>query len=228
MWPEMYPADAHDAPLLPGQMRAVTGADGFATTRVQGHVLPSCLVKCVLSLGQIALQHLECRGPCGRKCTQLMLMMLPSCLVKCTQSRGQMVLQHLESRGAMWPEMYPADAHDAPLLPGQTRAITGADAFATSRVQGHVLPSCLVKCAQSLGQMVLQHLESSCPCGWRCTQLMLMMLPSCLVKCAQSLGQMDLQTMRPEMYPPDAHDSPLLPGKMRAMTGADGFATPGV
>ena len=45
-----------------------------------------------------------------------------------------MVLQHLESRGAMWPEMYPADAHDAPLLPG--------------------------KMHQSLGQMVLQHLES--------------------------------------------------------------------
>ena len=63
-----------------------------------------------------------------------MLMMLPSCLVKCAQSLGQMVLQHLESRGAMWPEMYPAEAHDAPLLP--------------------------VKCAQSLGQMVLQHLES--------------------------------------------------------------------
>ena len=45
-----------------------------------------------------------------------------------------MVLQHLESRGAMWPEMYPADAHDAPFLPRQMRAITG--------------------------QMVLQHLES--------------------------------------------------------------------
>ena len=64
-----------------------------------------------------------------------MLMMLPSCLVKCEQSLGQMVLQHLESRGAMWPEMYPADAHDAPLLPRQTRAIiTGADGFATSGV----------------------------------------------------------------------------------------------
>ena len=64
-----------------------------------------------------------------------MLMMLPSCLVTCAQSLGQMVLQHLESRGAMWPEMYPADAHDAPLLPRQTRAIiTGADGFATSGV----------------------------------------------------------------------------------------------
>ena len=51
-----------------------------------------------------------------------MLMMLPSCLVKCEQSLGQMVLQHLESRGAMWPEMYPADAHDAPFLPGKMRA----------------------------------------------------------------------------------------------------------
>ena len=62
-----------------------------------------------------------------------MLMMLPSCLVKCAQSLGQMVLQHLESRRAMWPEMYPADAHDA-LLPGKMRAITGADGFATSGV----------------------------------------------------------------------------------------------
>ena len=55
-----------------------------------------------------------------------MLMMLPSCLVKCAQSLGQLVLQRLESRGAMWPETYPADAHDAPLLPRQMRAITGA------------------------------------------------------------------------------------------------------
>ena len=52
-----------------------------------------------------------------------MLMMLPSGLVKCVLSLGQMVLQHLESRG-----------HDAPLLPGQMRAITGADGFATSGV----------------------------------------------------------------------------------------------
>ena len=78
-------------------------------------------------------------GLCGRKCTQL-LMMLPSCLVKCAQSLGQMVLQHLESRGAMWPEMYPADAHDAPLLPAQMRAITGADGFATSGVGGAMWP----------------------------------------------------------------------------------------
>ena len=58
-------------------------------------------------------------------------------LVKCEQSLGQMVLQHLEPRGAMWPEMYPADAHDAPFLPGKMRslpAITGADGFATSGV----------------------------------------------------------------------------------------------
>ena len=34
MWPEMYPADAHDAPLLPGKMGAITGADGFATSGV--------------------------------------------------------------------------------------------------------------------------------------------------------------------------------------------------
>ena len=128
-----------------------------------------------------------------------MLMMLPSCLAKCAQSLGQMVLQHLESTGAMWPEMYPADAHDAPLLP--------------------------VKCAQSLGQMVLQHLESRGPCGRKCTQLMLMMLPSCLLKCTQSLGQMVLQHLESRGDPADAHDAPLLPGKMRAITGADGFAT---
>ena len=83
---------------------------------------------------QMVLQHLESRGPCGRKCIQLMLMMLPSCLVKWAQSLGQMVLQDLESRGAMWPEMYPADAHDAPFLPRPMRAITGADGFATSGV----------------------------------------------------------------------------------------------
>ena len=54
MWPEVYPADAHDAPLLPRQMRAVTGAVGFCNI-----------------------------GPCGRKDDQLMLMLLPSCLIKC-------------------------------------------------------------------------------------------------------------------------------------------------
>ena len=32
----MYPADAHDAPLLPGKMREITGADGFATSGVYG------------------------------------------------------------------------------------------------------------------------------------------------------------------------------------------------
>ena len=52
-----------------------------------------------------------------------MLMMLPSCLVKCMQSLGQLVLQRLASGTALWPEMYPADAHDAPLLPGQMHAI---------------------------------------------------------------------------------------------------------
>ena len=126
-----------------------------------------------------------------------MLMTLhPSCLVKCAQSLGQMVLQHLESRGAMWPEMYPADAHDAPLL----------------------------RNIWSLGG----------PCGRKCAQLMLMMLPSCLVKCAQSLAQMVLQHLESrgamwlEMYPADAHDAPLLPGKMRVITGADSFATSGV
>ena len=30
----MYPADAHDASLLPREMRAVTGAVGFATSGV--------------------------------------------------------------------------------------------------------------------------------------------------------------------------------------------------
>ena len=128
-------------------------------------MLPSCLVKCVQLLGQLALQHLESkgamwpeiyaadahdalllsrqmhpinnhwgswlcniwslRGPCGQKFPQLMLMMLSSCLVKCTQSLGQ-------SKGAMWPEIYPADAHDALLLPRQMRSITGAVGFATS------------------------------------------------------------------------------------------------
>ena len=133
-------------------------------------MLPSCLFKCAQAQGQLVLQHLESRGPCGQKYTQLMLMMLPSCLVKCAQSQGQLVLQHLESRGAMWPEINPAD----PVM----------------------LPSCLVKCAQSQGQLVLQHLESR--------------------------GAM------PEMYPADAHDAPLLPCQMRAITGAVGFATSGV
>ena len=40
------------------------------------------------------------------------------------QSLGQLVLQRLASRTALWPEMYPADAHDAPLLPRQMHAIT--------------------------------------------------------------------------------------------------------
>ena len=61
-----------------------------------------------------------------------MLMMPPSCLVNCAQSLGQLVLQRLVSRGNLWLEMYPADAHDAPLLPREMRAITGAVGFATS------------------------------------------------------------------------------------------------
>ena len=97
-----------------------------------------------------------------------MLMMLPSCLVKWAQSLGQLVL---ESRGAMWPEMYPADAYDAPLLPRQMRAITGAAG--------------------------LQHLESS-------------------------------GAMWPEIYSADAHDAPLLPRQERAITGAVDIATSGV
>ena len=51
-----------------------------------------------------------------------MLMML----VKCAQSLGQLVLQHLEARGGHVAGKYPADAHDAPLLPRQMRASTGA------------------------------------------------------------------------------------------------------
>ena len=131
-----------------------------------------------------------------------MLMMLPSCLVKCMQSLGQLVLQRLASRRALWPEMYPADAHDAPILPREMRFCN----------------------AWRLGG----------PCGQKCTQLMLMMLPSCLVKCMQSLGQLVLQRLAsrralwPEMYPADAHDAPLLPRQMHAITRAVGFATPGV
>ena len=57
-----------------------------------------------------------------------------SCLVKCAQSLGQLVLQRLASRGDLWLELCPADAHDAPLLPREMRAITGAVGFATSGV----------------------------------------------------------------------------------------------
>ena len=63
-----------------------------------------------------------------------MLMMLPSCLVKCMQSLGHFFLQRMASRTALWPEMYPADAHDAPLLPRQMHAITRAVGFATPGV----------------------------------------------------------------------------------------------
>ena len=58
-----------------------------------------------------------------------------SCLVKWTQLLGQLVLQDLKIwgvGGAMWLEIYPADAHDA--------------------------PPCPVKWTQSLGQLVLQDL----------------------------------------------------------------------
>ena len=54
--------------------------------------------------------------------------------MKCAQSLGQLVLQRLASRGDLWLGMYPADAHDAPLLPREMRAITGAVGFATSGV----------------------------------------------------------------------------------------------
>ena len=64
-----------------------------------------------------------------------MLVMLPSCLVKCAQSLGQLILQRLASRRALWPEIYPADSRDAPLLPRQMRAVTRAVGFATAGVQ---------------------------------------------------------------------------------------------
>ena len=115
------------------------------------------------------------------------------------QSLGQLVLQRLVSRTALWPEMYPADAHDAPLLPRQMHAITRAVGFATPGAQLMLMmpPSCLVKCMQSLGQLVLQRLASG-------------------------------TALWPEMYPADAHDAPLLPRQMHAITRAVGFATPGV
>ena len=97
-------------------------------------MLRSCLVKGAQSLGQLVLQRLGSRGPFGRKNTQLMLMMLLSCLVKRAQSLGQLVLQRQASRGSMWPEIYKADAHDAPLLPRQMREIAGEFGFATSGV----------------------------------------------------------------------------------------------
>ena len=86
----------------------------------------------------------------------------PALLPRQMHSLGQLVLQHLESRGAMWPEIYPADAHDAPLLPRQMRALTG--------------------------QLVSQHLQSRGPCGRKYTQLMLVMLPSCLVAITGAVG----------------------------------------
>ena len=171
LWPEMYPADAHDAPLLPRQMHAITRAVGFGR-------------------------------PCGRKCTQLMLMMLPSCLVKCMQSLGQLVLQRLASRTALWPEMYPADAHDAP--PASPNACNHSGSWFCN--------------AWRLGR----------PCGRMCTQLMLMMPPSCLVKQLVLQRLASRTALWPEMYPADAHDAPLLPRQMHAITRAVGFATPGV
>ena len=161
MWPEVYPADAHDAPLLPRQMRAVIGAVGFCN-------IGSLVGPCGRKYTQLMLMMIP--SCCGRKYTQLMLMMLPSCLVKCAQSLvGQLVFATSGVQGAMWPEVYAADAHDAPLLP-------------RSNVRSH------------WGSWFLQHLESRGPCGRKYTQLMLMMLPSCLVKCAQSLGQLVFTT----------------------------------
>ena len=90
-------------------------------------MLPSCLVKCAQSLGQLVLQRLASR--------RALLVMLPSCLVKCAQSLGQLVLQRLASRRALCPEIFPADARDAPLLPRQMRAVTRAVGFATPGVQ---------------------------------------------------------------------------------------------
>ena len=170
LWPEMYLADAHDAPLLPRQMHAITRAVGFCNawrlgrpcgrkcTQLMLMMLPSCLVNACNHSGSWFCNARRLGRPCGRKCTQLMLMMLPSCLVKCMhsgswfcnawrlgrpcgrkctqlvkcmQSLGQLVLQRLASRTALWPDMYPADAHDAPLLPRQKHAITRAVGFAT-------------------------------------------------------------------------------------------------
>ena len=62
-------------------------------------MLPSCLVKCAQSLGQLVLQHPVSMGAMWPEMYPLMLMILPSCLVKCAHSLGQLVLRHLESRG---------------------------------------------------------------------------------------------------------------------------------
>ena len=110
LWQEIYPADAHDAPLLPREMRKITGTVGFATFDVW-------------------------KGPVAGKYTELMLRMPPSCLVKCAQSLGQLALQSLASRGGPVAGKYPADAHDAPLLPRQMRAITGAQYGLQNRYQ---------------------------------------------------------------------------------------------
>ena len=52
----------------------------------------------------------------------------------------QSLLQRLASRTALWREMYPADAHDAPLLPRQMHATTRAVGFATPGVQTALWP----------------------------------------------------------------------------------------
>ena len=110
IWPETWPADAHDARPPPRPSCAVTGAKGFASVR---------------SFGTF-----------GQKHGQLMLMMLAPRLVPAAQSLGRRVLQASGASGDIWPETWPADAHDARPPPRPSCAVTGAKGFASVRSFG--------------------------------------------------------------------------------------------
>ena len=85
-------------------------------------MLPSCLVKCVLTWAVGFATPGFFLG--GAMCAEIYPADAHDALVKCAQSLGQLVFQRLASRGAMGLEIYPADARDAALLPRQLRAIT--------------------------------------------------------------------------------------------------------
>ena len=78
-------------------------------------MLPSCLVKCVQPLGPLVLHAWRLGGFCGRKYTQRILMMTHDAPLLLRQMRAitrAVGFATLASRRVLWPEIYPADAHD--------------------------------------------------------------------------------------------------------------------
>ena len=95
-------------------------------------MLPPCLVKCVQSLGQLALQHLESKGA-------MRLEIYPA------DAHDALLLSR--------------QMHTINTITGAV-GLRGLCGQKYTQLMLMMLSSCLVKCTQTLGQLAVQHLES--------------------------------------------------------------------